>query len=267
MYEDLLKFKVFNRITFLENNHKYLIDGKPTNTYSVTGLLEKYKQPFEREKWLEKKAVENNTTKDVIAKEWLDKKNYGLSFGTIIHNYIENFYSNKVISFDHDHYINLLGEKNYSVLREQIIKVIPQFNNFYDQNNFYLPIKTEFVVGDMDETKICGMVDVLMYNTKTNTYEIIDYKTNKEFNLCSRFNKKLLSPLNHLDDCEFNTYSLQINLYKYIIEKYCNIKISSCKVLWLSSQNETYKEFLLADLQTEVKNLLKHYTESLDNSK
>jgi hypothetical protein len=263
MYEDLIKLNIFNRITFLQNNHKYLIDGKPTNTYSVTGLLDTVKQPFERNKWLTIKAKDNNTTKEVIEKEWLDKKNYGLSLGTIVHNYIENFYTNKIISYNQDHYKQLLGEEKHKALREQVLKVIPLFNNFYEQNNFYLPIKTEFVVGDMDDTKICGMVDVLMYNTKTQSYEIIDYKTNKEFNLNSRFNKKLLPPVQHLDDCEFNTYSLQINLYKYIIEKYCGIKIGACKVLWLNAQNETYKEFLLLDLQAEVKNMLDYYKENL----
>jgi hypothetical protein len=54
---------------------------------------------------------------------------------------------------------------------------------------------------------------------------IIDYKTNKEIKMESYKNwegvsDKMLSPIDHLDDCNFSHYALQLSIYMYIILKH-----------------------------------------------
>jgi len=120
--------------------------------------------------------------------------------------------------------------------------LVKQFNNFYsDTNEYILPIKNEFVVGDLGDTRICGMLDMLAYNTLTDQFEIFDFKTNKRFATESEFDKKLLPPVQHLDESEFNIYSLQLSLYKLFIQKYTDIEIDKLKIVWFSINNEDYK--------------------------
>ena len=70
---------------------------------------------------------------------------------------------------------------------------------------------------------ICGQSDLVeVVNGKVN---IIDYKTNKEIKTESFTNwegmsEKMLDPIGHLDDCNFNHYALQLSIYMYIILKH-----------------------------------------------
>jgi ATP-dependent exoDNAse (exonuclease V) beta subunit len=116
----------------------------------------------------------------------------------------------------------------------------------------------ELVVGD-DEYKIAGMVDCLFYNKKSNKLEIWDYKTNKEIKTSNNFGNKMLQPISHLDECEHNTYSLQLSLYKHIIEKNTNLEIGNCYLIWIHENNDNYKVIKCNDLHAEIKLMIEHY--------
>ena len=70
---------------------------------------------------------------------------------------------------------------------------------------------------------ICGQSDLVeVVNSKVN---IIDYKTNKEikteaFTNWEGVSEKMLDPISHLDDCNFNHYALQLSIYMYIMLKH-----------------------------------------------
>jgi hypothetical protein len=70
---------------------------------------------------------------------------------------------------------------------------------------------------------VCGQSDLVEV---INDYvHITDYKTNKEikvegFKNWEGISKKLKRPFHHLDDCNFNHYTLQLSLYLYIILKH-----------------------------------------------
>ena len=70
---------------------------------------------------------------------------------------------------------------------------------------------------------ICGQSDLVeVVNGKVN---IIDYKTNKEikteaFTNWEGVTEKMLDPVSHLDDCNFNHYALQLSIYMYVILKH-----------------------------------------------
>jgi ATP-dependent exoDNAse (exonuclease V) beta subunit len=113
----------------------------------------------------------------------------------------------------------------------------------------------EFVVADEDYG-IAGMVDCLFYNKKSGMLEIYDYKTNKEIKLKSAYKENFKSPISHLDVCEINTYSLQLHLYKHIIEKNTNLKIGNLYLVWINEVNDTYKVIPCKELQADLKLML-----------
>jgi ATP-dependent exoDNAse (exonuclease V) beta subunit len=103
----------------------------------------------------------------------------------------------------------------YKPIEEESIKKAPEqklTDGIYPEHMVYLK-----------SAGICGQSDLVeVYNNKV---DIIDYKTNKEiktesFKDWEGISKKMLFPVNHLDDCNFNHYSLQLSIYMYIILKH-----------------------------------------------
>lgn len=64
------------------------------------------------------------------------------------------------------------------------------------------------------EYKVCGQADRL--EVVGNILNCRDYKSNKKIETEGFRGKKMLSPLDHLDECHFNTYALQLSMYTYI---------------------------------------------------
>ena len=64
----------FNHIKFHDEEHKYYMDGKRTD--SVTSVIGKYKHPFDKDFWAKKKADERGITKEEILAEWKYKADF-----------------------------------------------------------------------------------------------------------------------------------------------------------------------------------------------
>ena len=250
IFKDL---STFNRITFVEKTHTYLIDGHLAGTLSVTGLIKRFKPVFDVEGASLRVAKRRGVSQDIVKQEWTLKNKFSTTLGSILHKYIENFYANKKIAIEHA----LVSEHLQTDQKQKLIERLPilvrhfqQFQLFYSH---LLCAKTELVVGDLDETRICGMVDLLSYNSLTDSFEIIDFKTNKNINISSKYNSILKAPFEDMPDCELTHYTIQLNSYKYIIEKYTNIKITGLKIVWLNADNDTFKVFELRDIQEKIK--------------
>jgi hypothetical protein len=69
---------------------------------------------------------------------------------------------------------------------------------------------------------LCGQSDRV--EVVQNTVDVVDYKTNKEIKKTGYRSwdgvQKMTGPVSHLDDCNFNHYSLQLSIYLYIILKH-----------------------------------------------
>ena len=264
----LKDLKVFDRIIFIDRSHTYHIDNKPSAKYSVTGFIESFKEPFERDKWAEIKAKEFGLNPEDIKKEWDYKNLYSKVLGTVFHGYAENYYNNKIVPYSKEWVSSQLSKEQHQELRQTLEVLLVQFNNFYnDTKSFLIPIKNEFVIGDLKNTGICGMIDMLCYNTKLDCFEIYDFKTNKEINYSNKFGKKFLPPLNHLDVCEINSYSLQLGLYKKFIEDNTSIKVKNLYVLWFNKKNENYQLLPLLNLESEVNLMVEKFSEDQINQK
>ena len=136
--------------------------------------------------------------------------------------------------------------------------MVGYFQNFYRENPQFKCIKNEFIVGDLDDTKICGTADMLALNAQTNSLEIFDFKTNKKLNNSSKYSK-LFYPFDDMDECEINEYTIQLNTYKYFIEKYTNLKVGDMKLIWLQPSNDTYKIISLPSIQEKIIVMLERF--------
>lgn len=244
-------YTAFNDVKFYDEPHKYYIDN--TELISVTTLIHKYQNDFDVDYWSEYKASQFNVTQDEIKRAWNFINKKGTLKGSLIHSYAENLFQNKIYEYPTDLVLNTFGfdpiKKEYDITKKYI-------DNFYrDTFDKLISIKTEIVLCDKDY-KIGGMIDVLFYNKKMNEFQIWDYKTNKDFTYENKRNN-LLFELSDLEDCDLEIYSLQLSLYKYLIEKNTSIKLGGSYLIWVSHNNDNYKIIKTKDRTEYIEKILK----------
>ncbi|MFW6246944.1 MAG: PD-(D/E)XK nuclease family protein [bacterium] len=239
-------FTKYNALIYYDEPHKYYVDNK--QLISVTTLIHKYVEEFDEEKWSEIKANEYKLKQREVVRAWKFINKKGTMKGSIIHDYTENLFLNKVFKYP---LTEIIAEFGFDPIKAEYDITKNHVDNFYkDCFGKLIPVKTELVVYD-PESMIAGMIDMLFYNKKTKKYELWDYKTNKQFSDASE--NYMLNELFTLQNCDLNIYSLQLGLYKYIIEKTTSIRLGNSYVVWFSHNNENYKIIKLKDLEYFVK--------------
>lgn len=252
----------FDSVRFIEKDHRYKINGEFCK-FSVTSFLKKYSKEFDAENIAKNVAVKQGKPVEEVLKEWEFKKNYSCFKGTEFHKYIENFLNRKFISLNEtelesflikEQVDNIVDKKAF--YKNNMKNMIANFLKFYEwYNKNYNFLKSEFVVGD-SESKICGTIDNLSVNKHTNNLSILDYKTNKEIKTKGFKGQKMLMELSHLDDCELTKYSLQLHVYKYIIEKNTSFRVDNLHIVWFP-EDGNYQLINPINLEKEAELILK----------
>jgi len=228
-------FTSFNDITFYDEPHKYYVDGK--ELISVTTLIHKYQEEFNEDYWSNYKSEQFFLSQREVLRAWNFINKKGTIKGSAIHDYAENIFLNKEYEYPKQIILNEFGFdpviNEYNITKKHV-------NKFYnDVHGKLIPIRTEMVVYDK-ESLIAGMLDMLFYNIKAREFQIWDWKSNKDFTFEMK-SRHLLNELFTLEDCDMEVYSLQLELYKYIIEKVTGIKLGKSYIVWFSHNNDDYK--------------------------
>ena len=246
----------FNNIKFHDKEHKYYLNG--VKTKSVTGVIGEYKHPFDKEYWSQKKADERNITQEEILSEWKYKADFSCEKGSVFHEYVENFLTNKLYPFPEHRVGSMLGgTDNMLECKEAVDKLKILFEKFYkDSFGKLIPVRAEIVVGD-EEWGVTGMIDQLFFNEKSGKLEIWDWKTNKKIGRNNKW-QQFKEPLSHLDVCELNTYSLQLSFYKLIVERNTELQLGDSYIVWFNEKNDKYHIIKCFDFKEEILKIMDH---------
>jgi len=259
--EDFIKLEdAFSDIKFIQKNHSYKIKNEIAK-YSVTKLLKKYEKPFDSDKIAERVARKKGVLKEEILKEWDFKRDYSTHKGSEFHLFAENYLQRRQIQIDQEAIKNFLFERGEDIFINDyyeevalLIKNFLLFHNWWKKD--YILLKTEFVIGDRD-TSVCGTIDNLSYNRNTKKLAIFDYKTNKKISSSSDYGNKLLAPFEHLDECELVKYSLQLWLYKHMIEKNTGFEVEPPHIVWVAGK-DSYDLIPTINMGKEVQYILEN---------
>lgn len=214
-----------NRISFDEKTHTYYIDGSCEGIISVTTLIHNHFPKFDSTKVL--KLMKNKTEKypnmtdEQIKKMWSDNGKIASESGTKLHKMIENFY-NKIENNKDD-------EK--SIEFQHFIR----FNKTIESK--FIPYRTEWSVFD-GSLDLAGQIDMI-YKKQDGTYALYDWKRVKEIKKENMFERGL-GKLRDLDHCNYIHYSIQLNIYKRILETRYDIHISEMCLVILHPENDDY---------------------------
>ena len=217
--------KAFGKIVFEPIEHKYTVDGKVFP--SVSKLKAAVGGGFNANYWSLYKALQfsgytvkkgtsetsilvngeytdidvakdlpMSVTVDEVRAEW----NHKAARGTSVHYYLEKGF------FDS------FPPKRIDFLDTYVEKLKTKF----------IPVQMEIVLAHF-LLEYCGTLDFLCMDVQGRFY-IRDFKTDKNFTIKNPW-QKMIEPFQDWDNCKLNVYTIQLNLYKYAIEKATKIKI------------------------------------------
>lgn len=255
------RLKKFERVKFYEEPHIYTYveddDSETQFGISVTTLVGKYENPFDEDKIAGIVARRDGIPKAEVLAMWHFDRDFACAKGTHTHAYNEYLWRwNGEVLYDYDKEA-VIKEFGYDVISPVWDKLKAICTKFYQKfKDKIIPIGLEQYVCSKDYD-ICGAIDFLAYSKKLDEIIIIDYKTNKGINTEAYKNQKMLFPLNHIPDCNFYHYSLQLAIYKYLIEYETGIKVSSKKwLIWMNENNDDYTLYECENLDKEAKDIL-----------
>ena len=226
-------------ITFEEKEHIYTIKGDSTFT-SVTTWIHSHFGHFDadsvikkiRKKKNYKESIYFEKTDDDIKNMWEINRNQAADAGTKLHFDIECYYNDNPN-------INESVEYGY-------------FLNFAEKYSNLKPYRTEWMIYDED-LKLAGSIDMIF--KKDNEYAIYDWKRSKEIKKSNWGRFSHTECINHLPDANFWHYSLQLNIYKSMLEKNYDITITDMYIVCLHPNHDTYINYKIPDLKHEVEEL------------
>ena len=147
-----------------------------------------------------------NEIQDQITNQWQNKNDKANIKGTAYHEAQEREALSKGVD------VNPFDGLEYKVFKpyrwEKGVKI--QNIDLYNLEPGSYP---EIIVAAKD---IIGQVDRPFFAEGKKIY-IRDFKTNEKIDTSNSF-QKMKYPVNHLDDCKFNVYALQLSLYGYLFE-------------------------------------------------
>jgi hypothetical protein len=196
----------FDKIEVDSANHGYRINGK--TLLSVTTLIKHVAPEFDKDTVSQRMADRGGVSQAEILRQWEEKGAYSRDKGTRVHSYIEDRLNGK-----------------YDLILASTNERPPEIDGFDAAwkslcgNLNAKPVCQELVVGD-EQFGVAGRIDTLLEIVLPKLgrqHCVFDWKTGKLETKNSY--ERLLPPFQAYDNCKLNVYSIQLSLYRLILER------------------------------------------------
>ncbi|MBO3272982.1 hypothetical protein [Hymenobacter defluvii] len=217
--------------------HQYFINGQPAT--AVSTLVDRFFPEFDKHYWAPRTASKRGMTTEEILLEWEAKGKTSAALGTQLHEHIEEFYNNGATHFKTTEF--------------------RQFLDFHADHGHLTPHRTEWRVFN-EELMIAGTVDFVAQHAD-GSVSIYDWKRSEKViypdsSIQRNVYQTNEGPLNDLDDCRFNRYSIQQNLYKWLLESEYGCRVRSMHLVVLHPAYGGYTVLDVPDRTPQVQKIV-----------
>jgi len=182
-----------NLVKLEPEEHKYF-DAHGRQYLSVSAVLKLLSEPFEETPAYKRATAETRA-------EWKAKGRASAEHGTKIHEALELYSDTGQI---------LIENKEYEEVIKSISEQYKEYNKSYNEVCLY---NTDYMIAGTTD-KICAVS-----NRKDCEVDIADFKNlGKELDFYSKYKNRMYAPVDHLSDCNYVKYSLQLSIYAYFFE-------------------------------------------------
>jgi CRISPR/Cas system-associated exonuclease Cas4 (RecB family) len=231
-------------ISFEEGPHIYTVCGERGTYKSVTTWNHSHFSHFDADKIIDNMLASGKMsdpkhkyygmTKKEIKDLWAKNGAAASGSGTKMHQDIEYYYNGMTPDNDSIEYTYFLNfAKDHANLR---------------------PYRTEWMVY-YEELMISGSIDMVFRRKSDGKFVIYDWKRSKEIKSDNQY-KKGLAPLNHLPDTNYWHYTMQLNVYKWILETYYGLDVADLYLVILHPNQSSYQRMRLNIMTDEVEDMI-----------
>lgn len=215
---------------------------------TVTGLVKTFFHEFDSEKIalavVQKQSTPSSTKIECerdakkVVREWDEARR----LGTQMHEDIENFY------------------KNGALKTTREFRLFLQFHQRVEQLG-YVPLASEKKIYD-SELHLAGVIDMLYIHKdnlriRPSKVWLIDWKRSKEIKTTGFEGRCGFPPLDCLQDCNMEHYTMQMNTYKYMLERNDQYRVAMMSVVVLHPEQQVYSIHHCRERQDLVYKMLK----------
>tara|TARA_Y100000389_G_scaffold153040_1_gene153164 strand:+ start:6029 stop:6844 length:816 start_codon:yes stop_codon:yes gene_type:complete len=257
-----------DHIEFYEKTHVYTVKKK-RGYKSITTIVHNGFEKFNSDKIIDKMMASPNwesskyygMTKAEIKKQWKDNGSEAAKLGTTMHYLFEYHYNdmyNTELSQHPQFFQDFMNNHDYSETTEY-----KYFKNFIEDHPDLVPYRTEWPVYD-ETKKIAGSIDMVFIN-EDGTLSIYDWKRVKKIERFNNYNKTcIVDGMSHIPDGNYWHYSLQLNLYKMILETNYGFTIKDIHLVVIHPENEieNYEKIKLPFIPEKDLNKIINYSKS-----
>ena len=220
----------------------------------VSRVLSMLKVPFDKDgvslsmaKWQAGNGVSVKEAQKKILASWDDMRDSSIEHGNKFHGICEDYFDTGTVTPGYEKLIGVLKALMSEYKKPESEQVI-----FYHK------------------AKMAGTTDLRCkrQSGKNTLVDYFDFKTNERngirFDSIKRRdgsikhnNYMMLPPVGHLEECNYNTYSLQLSIYAYMDEMENNYRIGKLGIIFIK-KDQTVKYFPVPYMRYEAEAIIDH---------
>ena len=199
-------------------------------------------------------------TAEQILEQWHAKADESKRYGTLLDDYAGMRLNHE------DDKLEMWKLDNAYEYDERLNANCKGFDEFYE----FISTKTNYKYVARELPLYCktnkgglinGRFDCLFYDENTDAFIIIDWKTTDDITTSSAYHKKLQGPAYMLDECDMNTYTIQLHVYKkalvetYGLSSYDKISVYVCNMLKQPGEDGKYYKLFKQNFNFDINKL------------
>lgn len=222
-------------IHFDEPSHTYTRADNGDVLISVSTLIGKYKPPFDPDgSILVRCAEKKGVTPAELNAEWEKTKVDACDRGTLFHSQVEEYIKTKKVPDGPDK------------------DIVESFAKMKFKGKLF----SEVLIYSLEDM-IAGTADLIEL-LPNNQFNLYDFKTNKKLEKYSIWGKRMLYPISHIFDCNFNAYQLQLSLYAYLLEEK-GFWVKKMEIFYVNPKTRELEVHPIKNMRNDVLKLINHY--------
>lgn len=265
------------KVAFDEASHTYYVEGSCDGYISVTKIIEQNFPQFDAKTVAENMVTRRNfKTADKYKKYQIflfDKDNNERPLVDVVKDICISWEKNAETQRNLGTNIHSFIEYVYNGLSPVKPPNAPEYNYFFEYKKYmeelgFIPYYTEWKLWSK-ELKLTGMIDMI-YTDSSGKFYMRDWKRSKlidetifngQFCVDPKTNKRIyrkmgFGPCAKMPDTNLSHYTIQLNIYKYLLENFYDVPIFDMAIVVFHPNNKTFLEYKIPNVQKIIQTIL-----------
>lgn len=251
------------RLSFFAPSHTYSIDGSSKGIISMTTLVHTMFPEFDADVAIRKMRHGRNWSPQhpcyamsdgEIKAAWEKNRVQAAGLGTAMHAHLEAVFNAQIAGAPPLPHPQPDAASGLELLREEHLRAF-----LADHAATLRPWRMELMIFD-EELRLAGMVDALFTRADCADGDdpmrhivLMDWKRTKELKRSNPWEKGIAgTPAEDMDDCNFNHFCIQLNGYKYVLERRYGVHVDEMFIVVFHPNQASYMKVPIEPMPAKI---------------